>query len=112
MTRQRGAKRSRRGVVSNIGWLLLLLSSLALVVWRQTRGVALERELRALETDHAVIEAERVELVREIQTLSSRARIVRIARDRLGMHLPADQEIIFLPVSEGSTAEVRLAGDK
>jgi cell division protein FtsL len=112
MTRQRGARRSRRAVFSVVGWLLLLLGSLSLVVWRQTRGVELERELRAMETERAVTEAERVELVRQIQALSSRARIVRIARDRLGMHLPEDREIIFLPVSEGTTATVRLARDK
>lgn len=80
------------------GWLLLLLGSLALVTWRQTRGLALQRELRALETRRAVTETERVELVRRVEQLRSRARVVRVARERLGMHLPQDSEIVFLPV--------------
>ncbi|HEV2130016.1 MAG TPA: cell division protein FtsL, partial [Longimicrobiaceae bacterium] len=68
------------------------------VIWRQTRGVALEHGLRELQAEHTAGEADRVELERRIQTLASRARVVRIARERLGMHLPENQEIVFLPM--------------
>ena len=94
--------RGRPGWVGALGWLLLLLASLSLVTWRQTRGLTLEREVRRLETARAMKDAERVELTREIERLRSRSRIVQVARDRLGMHLPADHEIVILPV--GTTA--------
>jgi cell division protein FtsL len=78
--------------------VLLLLGSLVLVTWRQTRGRDLEAGLSSIEKRHANAEAERVELVRRIEQLRSRARIVQVARDRLGMHLPTDREIVFLPI--------------
>lgn len=78
--------------------LLLLLGSLSLVVWRQGRGAALQREIRALETEHAIAESERLRLTGRIQTLSSRARILAVARDRLGMRLPTDREVMLIPL--------------
>lgn len=97
--RRRPSRRGRPGWVGALGWLLLLLGSLALVTWRQTRGLTVEREVRDLETERAKSEAERIELTRRIEELRSRSRIVRVASDRLGMHLPADHEIVFLPVA-------------
>ena len=88
-----------------LGWLLLLLSALSLVTWRQTRGLVAEREVRELETELARAEAERIELTRKIEELRSRSRIVRVAGERLGMHLPQDHEIVFLPVADASTGE-------
>ena len=99
-------KRGGRGWVGPLGWLLLLLASLSLVTWRQTRGFELEQEVRAVETSRAMKEAERVELTRRIEQLRSRSRIVRVARDRLGMHLPADDEIVILPVDDRVPAGV------
>jgi cell division protein FtsL len=93
---RRGAARRRRWP-RVVGWMTLLLSALVLVTWRQTRGLSLERELRETETEHAIAEAEAVELVKQVEELRSRARIVRVARERLGMHLPGDAEIVFLP---------------
>lgn len=95
---QREAGPRRPGWMRAVGWLLLLLGSLVAVTWRQTRGLAMERELRELESERAVAEAEQVELVRRIEELRSRARILRVARARLGMHLPTEAEIVFLPV--------------
>lgn len=100
MTRGRSAPRGRgrrRGWLRVLGWTTLVLSSLLLVTWRQTRGLEMERALREVEAELALARAERVELVRRVEELRSRARIVRVARDRLGMHLPADSEIVFLP---------------
>jgi cell division protein FtsL len=37
-----------------------------------------------------------VELDREIQVLTSRARVVPAARDRLGMHTPDGSELVIL----------------
>jgi cell division protein FtsL len=96
--KRRATGRGRPGWVAALGWLLLLLASLSLVTWRQTRGYALEREVRQLETARALKEAERVELTRRIERLRSRSRILQVARDRYGMHLPEDHEIVILPV--------------
>ena len=95
---RRGKGPRRPGRLRALGWLLLLLVSLLMVTWRQTRGLALEGGLRELESERAVTETERVELVRRIEELRSRARIVRVARDRLDMHLPSGDEIVYLPV--------------
>lgn len=107
MSRRRAGSRRLigRGAVVAAAWLLLLLSALAAVVWRQTQGIALERQLRALQAERAVVEAERVQLERRSMALGSRARVVRLARERLGMHLPADSEIVFLPIVGGETEE-------
>jgi cell division protein FtsL len=95
----------RRGIGRLILWLLLLGGSLAIVTWRQTEGVERERALRDVRSERAIMEAERMELERRIQALTTRTRIVRVARDRLGMHLPDDGEIVLLPLV-GDTAEV------
>jgi cell division protein FtsL len=89
-------RRRARSALRLLGWLMLLAGALGFVVWRQSRGVALQAELRALEAERTIAESERLELVRKIQALSSRARIVRVARERLGMHVPTDREIMLL----------------
>lgn len=83
----------------------LILASLVFVTWRQTRGLELERALGETEAERAIAEAERVDLVRRVEELRSRARIVRVARERLGMHLPADSEIVFLPAPPDGPGE-------
>ncbi len=98
--RSRG-KRLRQGAAA-AAWLLLFLGALGLVIWRQTRGVALERALHELQDERAIVEAERVQLERRILALSSRARVVRLARERLGLYLPADTQIVFLPLPVSS----------
>lgn len=93
-----------RGGLRAAGWLALLLGSLFFVTWRQTRGVELEGSLRDLQSQTAIAETEQVELVRRIEELRSRARILRVARDRLGMRLPEDGEIVYLPATVEGTA--------
>lgn len=93
----------RPGWVRAFAWVLLLLGSLMVVTWRQTRGRDLEQELSLTRQRHANAEAERVELVRRIEQLRSRARIVKVARTRLGMHIPTDREIVFLPAAPAAT---------
>jgi len=94
----------RPGWVAALGWLVLLLISLLLVTWRQTQGLAMERELRELESERAVLDTERVGLSRQIEELRSRSRVLRVARARLGMQLPEEHEIVFLPVESHASA--------
>lgn len=100
----------RPGWVRATAWVLLLLGALFTVTWRQTRGLRMEEGLRDLESKRGMAEAERVELVRRVEQLRSRARIVAVARDRLGMHLPTDREIVFLP-APSDAPRARQAGE-
>ncbi len=101
-TVRRQARGGRRpGWVAAFGWLVVMLGSLVTVTWRQTQGLALERELRELEAERAVLETETVGLGRRVEELRSRSRVLRVARDRLGMRLPEEHEIVFLPVAPG-----------
>ncbi len=86
-------------VIRALAWLALLPASFSYVVWRQTQAAEEERELARVRSERAVIEGERVEATGEIEALRSRARIVRVARERLGLHLPRDEEIVLLPVA-------------
>lgn len=90
--------RRGRAIPRVAAWVLLMLGALSLVVWRQTRGASLAGELRALETERSAAEAERLELVARIQRLQSRARIARVAGERLGLHLPSEEEIVLLAI--------------
>jgi len=77
----------------------MILGALLVVTWRQTKGLELEAGLRTLETQRELLEAERMNHLRKIRELQSRARVVQVARDRLGMRLAVGDEIIFLPAT-------------
>lgn len=100
--RSRTGPRRLPGWLLAVSWLGLLLGALSLVTWRQTRGLELEGELREVGAQREMAEAERVELVRRIEVLRSRSRILEVARERLGMRLPETNEIIFLPATVDS----------
>ena len=76
----------------------LLLGSLTLVVWRQSRALAVLRELDAVRRERVVEEARRAELARRIEQLESRARVSGVAQSRFGMRLPSGDEIVILPL--------------
>ncbi len=73
-----------------------LLAALSLVTWRQARALDALRDLDAVERELSLVEAERAELHRRIQTLESRGRVVPLARERLDMRTPSAGEIILL----------------
>ena len=76
--------------------LAVFLASLGLVTWRQSRALETLAELDELRRGTSVAQAQVVELDREIQVLSSRARVVPAARDRLDMHTPDGSELVIL----------------
>jgi len=82
-----------RGIVA----VITLLGSLSLVTWRHSRTLEALALLDDIRRQASLAEAERVELDRAIQVLESRVRVVPAARDRLGMHLAATTEMVFLP---------------
>ena len=76
--------------------LAVFLASLGFVTWRQSRALETLAELDELRRSTSVARAQVVELDREIQVLSSRARVVPAARARLGMHTPDGSELVIL----------------
>lgn len=73
-----------------------LLASLSVVTWRQMRALEALEELHDLGQEIEVVSAVRKDLLGEIQYLESRGRVVPEARQRLGMHNPAADEIVYL----------------
>lgn len=77
-----------------------LLTALATVTWRQSRALEVLAELDEVHWRSAGARAEVVELERRIRSLESRARVVALARDSLGMRMPEAAELVILPRSE------------
>jgi cell division protein FtsL len=73
-----------------------LLAALSLVAWRQTRAVEALAELDRVRRETSLVMAERSELVRRVQVLESRGRVVPEARARLGMHTPDASQVVIL----------------
>jgi hypothetical protein len=95
----------RRGFLRRVLFVLAVAASLASVVWRQTEGVARQRELTRIQNETSIAEAERVEWANRIQALQTRARITRVAQQRLGLHVARDDEVILLPIPAGAMEE-------
>jgi cell division protein FtsL len=79
----------------------VLMWSLGLVTWRQSRALEANRTLDELRRHVSVARAERVEIDRGIQTLRRRVRIVMEA-EAMGMHTPDATEQVFLSAAGGS----------
>ncbi len=76
--------------------LAVLLASLSMVTWRQTRALEDLADLDLLRREISLLTAERNELGNRIQVLESRGRVVAEARERLGMRTPDAGEIVWL----------------
>src|SRR5690606_2569773 len=96
------ARLAEGGVMRNQGTLRIalscaaLLGSLSMVVWRQGRALEVLRALDDARSEHVLLESSRASLLREIQLLESRSRIVAVANERLGLHVPSGREIVIL----------------
>jgi cell division protein FtsL len=78
----------------------LVVGAFWTVVARQTAGYERERRLTELRQALSVAEAERLDLENRLQALQTRARITRVATQRLGMHVARDEEVVLLPLPE------------
>jgi hypothetical protein len=76
--------------------IALLVGALGYVTWRQSRALETLAEWDEVRRRTAVARAQVVEMEREIQVLTSRARVVPDARARLGMHTPEASELVIL----------------
>ncbi|HST61597.1 MAG TPA: hypothetical protein VLK84_23030, partial [Longimicrobium sp.] len=87
----------RRAAFGKLLMVLMVAGALVSVVWRQTEGVARQRELTRIQNETSIAEAERVEWANRIQALQTRARITRVAQQRLRLHVARDDEVVLLP---------------
>jgi len=68
----------------------------AAVIARRSYGDTEARRMSAVEARLRELRNERVRLEAEIRDASSRVRLIPIAEGRLGMHVPADTQVVIL----------------
>jgi cell division protein FtsL len=85
--------------------LLGFVLTASVVVLRRTYGIAGARELQAMETRRSGLVAERRRLESEIRIASSRARLQPIAEQRLQMHVPTENQVVYLTRDSGAHAK-------
>ncbi len=83
-----------RGIVALLllGFVLMTGS----VIWRRSVGVAQVRRIEQLEQQRADLAARRAVLQSEVRDAASRARLARVAEERLGMRIPSDSHVITI----------------
>ncbi len=93
-----------RGLLT-AGAALLLLAGMYVAVHRGATGRAVAERLGRISDQREAADVMRAELERDIEYLRSRARVVRAA-ERLGMHLPTEDELVILDL-RGVAADLR-----
>lgn len=68
-----------------------LLTSLSIVAWRQGRAYEVAQELDEVRSERSLALSSQVQLNQDIRALQSRERIVRVARELLGLRPPTGQ---------------------
>lgn len=71
----------------------------AAVITRRSYGYEQGRETKSLERRYALLSSDRVRLAAAIRDASSRRTLGPIAERRLGMRIPSDMQVVFLPGS-------------
>jgi cell division protein FtsL len=92
----------RRGRTTVALGLMGFLIVTVAVVARRSWGRSLQRDLDGIERTRTQLTGEAVKLRAEISTASSRNRIIPLVESSLGMRVPAETQVIDLPVSEGA----------
>lgn len=82
--------------------LFLLLATT--VVWRRALGVDRSRALVTLDERRMALEAERTQLLNEIRSAGSLARLAPVVARR-GLHTPAESQFVELPRTQGSAKQ-------
>src|SRR4029079_1056398 len=104
---QREATRMARKVGSSgrLRFALVLLGfvlTASVVVLRRTYGIAGARELQAAATQRPRTAAGRRRLEPEIRIVSSRGHLQPIAEQRLQMHVPTENQVVYLTRDTGT----------
>ena len=92
MARKVGSSGRLRFALLLLGFVLIASG----VVLRRTYGIAGARELQALETRRSGLIAERLRLESDIRKAASRATLQPIAEQRLQMHVPTEDQVVYL----------------
>lgn len=95
--------------VLNVVLLLALLGSAIAVVATQHHARSLYIRLHEMQDQTRKLEVERTELQLEQSTLSAHSRVEAVARDKLGMAIPAGAQLHPLP-AEASSPPARPTG--
>ncbi len=90
--RRIGAGRRTIVALALLGFVLVAAG----VIWRRTLGMAQARELTTMQRERRELDALRARLELDIRQASSRSQLAPIAERRLGMHVPADTQVIIL----------------
>jgi cell division protein FtsL len=77
------------------------------VIWRRSYGIAHALDQQKLEQQRAALEAERAKLEGDIRDASSRAKLAKVAEERLNMHIPSDSQVILLKRTAKSSGGTR-----
>lgn len=96
------------GRSGRLRFALVLLGFVAIasgVVLRRTAGIRAESELQAMETRRSGLVAERRRLESDIRLAMTRARLQPIAESRLGMHVPSEDQVVYLSRGAKGTDE-------
>jgi len=88
-----GRRGPRSGVI--LAFLIFLVVATG-VIWRRSEGLARARAHQALEREREALVGQQRRLESEVREAASRNRIAPIAEARLGMHVPAATQLIYL----------------
>ncbi len=101
MATRRVKRRGRTRLALGIVVFLLLATA---VIWRRSVGVDRARALVTLDERRMALEAERTQLLNEIRSAGSLARLApQVARR--GLHTPTESQFVELPRARGTTRE-------
>ncbi len=81
-----------------VGFVLIA----AAVMTRRSYGYAEGNSTKAMETRYSLLNSERVRLAAAIREASSRRMLGPVAEQQLGMRIPSDTQVVFLPSSARS----------
>lgn len=84
------------GTVKVTFGVAVLLASLSLVAWRQSRAFEAMAALDDIRQETVLAEAERAELETRLRLLESRGWVVPESRTRLDLRLPRSSDIVYL----------------
>ena len=101
MARAKGGKGAGIAGGGRGPWIALLLVGFLLVasgvIWRRSYGFARARALHELERQRAALLAEQIRAEGAIRTARSRRVLLPLAESRLGMKVPSDSQVIYIP---------------
>jgi cell division protein FtsL len=87
-----------RGILTAFA-AILLLAAMFVAVHRGARGRGIAERVSEVSDRREAADVQRNELRQEIEYLRSRGRVVDAA-ERLGMHLPSEEELVILDMRE------------